>query len=369
LQQEAVLAAKLGFDVRYLDRGPIKGLPAIEFTNQALFHPLKYVSALAEAVDGDGSVVREAAEVGGALQDPRAVIVNGETVACTDIVIATHVPLMGNSGLLAATLLQTKLYPYSTYVLGARLTGGAIPIGLYWDIADPYEYLRIHEGENGLYAIFGGEDHKTGHESNTERRFQALVASFHSLIPSAHIDRNWTGQVIETDDGLPFIGQTAEHQFVATGFAGNGLTFGSVSAMMIRDAIVGNANPCRELFDPHRKASSAGALGRIVEENADYPIYMVTDRVRRVFDRADVDSIGRGEGKVLSMGGKRVACSRSDDGQLIQVSAVCTHMGCLVRWNRADSTWDCPCHGSRFTSEGLVMGGPAEAPLERFDND
>lgn len=363
LSDEAALAAELGFAARFIAMGPVTGRPAVAYADQALVHPLDYLSGLALAIDGGGSYVRESAEVGEVIQDPLAVIVDGKTIACGDVIIATHVPLTGSTGIVSATLFQTKLYPYSSYVLGAHIgSDGPLP-GLYNDSSDPYHFLRVHEERAGRYAIFGGEDHKTGQETNTEARFEQLERTLRTLIPSARIERRWSGQVIQTDDGLPFVGQTGEHQYVATGYWGNGLTFGTLSGMMLRDAVSGEKNPLRELFDPHRKASSLGALATFVSENVDYPYYFVKDRLRG--DAKDgVESVARGEGKILKLDGKRVAVHRTSTGTLIKVSAVCTHMGCLVRWNNAEATWDCPCHGSRFTPEGLVLGGPAESPLE-----
>lgn len=367
LLDEATLASELGFAAQYLNHGPITGRPAVSFADQALFHPLAYLAGLARAVDGDGSFVRDMAEVGEVIQDPLAVIVNGKTISCDDIVIATNVPIVGATNLLSATLFQTKLYPYSPYVIGARVGDDAPAPGLYNDTSDPYFFLRIHEQNGDRYAIFGGEDHKTGQEPDTESRYARLEQALLELIPSARIERRWTGQVVETSDGLPFIGRTTDHQYIATGYSGNGLTFGTLAGIMLRDAITGNANPWRELFDPHRKASSLDALATLVTENVDYPYYFIADRLRR-HAKDGVESVAPGKGKVLTLDGKRVACSRSSEGELTKVSAVCTHMGCLVRWNDAESTWDCPCHGSRFTPEGLVIGGPAEAPLEPIDD-
>jgi glycine/D-amino acid oxidase-like deaminating enzyme/nitrite reductase/ring-hydroxylating ferredoxin subunit len=363
LLNEATLASELGFAAQYHNQGPVTGRSAVGYADQALFHPLAYLSGLARAVNGDGSIVRDMAEVGEVIQDPLAVIVNGKTVACDDVIIATHVPIAGSTGLVSAMLFQTKLYPYSPYVVGARVGDDAPAPGLYSDTSDPYYFLRVHDTPRGRYVIFGGEDHKTGQASDTDARFERLEQALREIVPSAQVDRRWSGQVIETSDGLPFVGQTADHQFVATGYSGNGLTFGTLAAMMLCDAVTGAPNPWRELFDPHRKPASLGALATLVSENVDYPFYFVADRLRRHAGEG-VDSVARGEGKVLTLDGKRVACHRTNAGKLIKVSAVCTHLGCLVRWNDAESTWDCPCHGSRFTPDGLVVGGPAEAPLE-----
>jgi Rieske Fe-S protein len=223
----------------------------------------------------------------------------------------------------------------------------------------------VHEDAQGRYAIFGGEDHKTGQETDTEGCFTRLIAAFNRLVPGASIERRWSGQVVETDDMLPFIGQVAEHQYIATGYAGNGLTFGTLAGMMFYDAVMGNANPWRELLDPNRKPSTVEALRRLVSENVDYPLYFIADRLRQS-DGSGVENVPRGGGKVVNVDGQRVAVHRKDNGDVVKVSAVCTHMGCIVRWNGAERTWDCPCHGSRFTPDGLVLGGPAEAPLEKI---
>jgi glycine/D-amino acid oxidase-like deaminating enzyme len=367
LHDEATLAHQLGFPGRYVDSGPIGGRPAVAFADQATFHPLEYLSKLARAVNGHGSYVCERAEVGEVLQDPLAVIVNGETVGCQDVIIATHVPLAGSTALPSAFLFQTKLYPYSTYVLGADVGPDAPPPGLYSDMSDPYWYLRIHERQGRRYAILGGADHKTGQQSDTESCFAAVERMLRALLPGTRVERRWSGQVIETTDGLPYIGLTADHQYVATGYAGNGLTFGTLAGLIMHDLVLGIRNPWRELFDPHRKARSAAALATLLSENVDYPYYFIADRLRR-HAGPGVESVQAGDGKVLTIGGRRVACHRTPAGALIKVSAVCTHLGCLVRWNDADCTWDCPCHGSRFTPEGLVLGGPAEAPLERISD-
>lgn len=364
LKTDAELAARFGFDARYLDSGPLTGKPAISFPDQGLFHPLRYLAGLATAINGDGSFVFEHAEVSETRDDPLAVVVNGETIACKDVVIATHVPLAGARNLVGAALFQTKLYPYSSYVLGARIDNSVAP-GLYDDSTNPYFYLRVHDTAEGRYAIFGGEDHKTGVEADTNACFNALEERMRQLLPSAQVDRRWSGQVIETSDGLPFIGKTAEHQYVGTGYAGNGMTFGTLAAMMLHDAIIGVAHPLAAVLDPHRKATSLDAMATVVSENARYPFYMIRDRLRR---GGDADSIEPGDGRVVLEHGKRVAVHRTDEGQLIKVSAVCTHLGCLVRWNDAERTWDCPCHGSRFTPDGLVLGGPAETPLARIDD-
>ena len=178
------------------------------------------------------------------------------------------------------------------------------------------------------------------------------------------MEHRWTGQVIEPTDGLPYIGEISERQFVATGFAGNGMTFGTVGGMMARDVVMGVKSPWRDLFDPHRKTLSA--TWDYIVENKDYPFYLVRDRLAKT-DKGGVQDLARGEGRIVKVDGKKVAAYRADDGSLTQLSPVCTHMGCIVHWNGAEKTWDCPCHGSRFTAAGAVLGGPAEAPLNPIE--
>ncbi|MEO6529026.1 MAG: FAD-dependent oxidoreductase, partial [Gemmatimonadaceae bacterium] len=291
--------------------------------------------------------------------------VNGENVACGDVVIATHVPIVGSTGLVRATMFQTKLYPHSSYVVGGRIDEHIAP-GLYEDTASPYHYLRVHRDTDGAYAIFGGADHKTGTVTDTGERFAQVQADLLRLLPSARIDARWTGQVIETGDGLPFVGETAPHQYASTGYAGNGLTFGTLGALVMHDAIMKVDNPWSSLLDPNRKELSPRVLATVVAQNLEYPFYFIADRLRRN-RTSTVRSLKPGDAKVLTIGGKAVACHRTDAGELVKVSAVCTHMGCLVRWNLSDRTWDCPCHGSRFTPDGLVLGGPAEVALEKVD--
>jgi glycine/D-amino acid oxidase-like deaminating enzyme/nitrite reductase/ring-hydroxylating ferredoxin subunit len=364
LREESEAANELGFAAKFHRVGPIKGKPAVSYADQAIFHPLAYIAALARAVDGEGSFVCEEAELAEAIDDPLAVIVNGENVACDHLVVATHVPVVGLTGIVQATFFQTKLYPYSSYVIAARIPRSGLMQGLFSDTSDPYYYLRVHDSGSDRYAIFGGGDHKTGQVEDTEACYRHVERALREIVGDAAIERRWSGQVIETNDGMPYIGQTAARQFVATGYAGNGLTFGTLAGVMAHDFVRQRANPWRAIFDPQRKTLTAASLTTMLTENVDYPVHLVLDRLRQ--DRTSgVDSVPRGGGKVLRAAGEAVAAHRTDAGELITVSAVCTHLGCLVRWNAAERTWDCPCHGSRFTPDGLVLGGPAEDPLER----
>lgn len=364
LEREAAAAAELGIRAEATDGVPRLALPGLRFPHQALFHPRKYLAALVRSIPGDGSHVFEQTAVEEITDQPLSVKAAGHTVRCRHVFLATHTPLSGKTGFLAATLFQTKLALYTSYALGAKVPAGTMPEAAYWDLSEPYYYLRVERHGDHDYAIFGGEDHKTGQETNTAEVYHRLEARFLEVLPEAKIDHHWSGQVIETHDGLPYIGETADRQHIATGFAGNGMTFGTLGAMMMSDAVLGRTNPWQQLFDPHR-IKLRGGTWSYLSENKDYPYYMLRDRL----GGAEADSLavlGRNEGRILKLDGKRVAAYRDAEGAVTLCSPVCTHLGCIVAWNNAERTWDCPCHGSRFKPTGEVISGPAEEPLERM---
>jgi glycine/D-amino acid oxidase-like deaminating enzyme/nitrite reductase/ring-hydroxylating ferredoxin subunit len=361
LQEEVRLARELGFDAAFVDAAPLVARPAAVFEGQARFHPRIYLRALAERVHGDGSFVFEHTTCDEVIEEPLGVKARGRTIACDYVVLATHTPLMGKTNIASATLLQTKLYLYTSYVVGGRVAKGAVPDSLFWDTADPYTYVRLDERADHDFVIVGGADHKTGQAEDTAACFRQVEAAAKRMIPSLEITHRWSGQVVETNDGLPFMGESSAHQFAATGYAGNGMTFGTVAAMMAHDACLGRKNPWQELFDLGRTKVRGGAWDYL-KENIDYPYYMIRDRLTGP-EGTSVRGLRAGEGKVLEIKGERVAAHRDDKGKVTMVSAVCTHMGCLVEWNGAEKTWDCPCHGSRFLPDGKVLSGPAETPL------
>lgn len=364
LEQEAALARELGFDVEFMRSIPSFGRAGIRFPNQAKFHPFKYLAALLNCIPGDGSHVFENTEFSGVDSDPMTVHAGRHRIRCEYLIIATHAPLLGKSGLLKGTLLQSKLALYTSYVLGARLQKGAIPEALFWDTSNPYCYLRIERREDHDYAIFGGEDCKTGQEDDPEAVFVRLQKKLKEVLPAAEPQQRWLGQVVETDDGLPFIGENESSQFIATGYCGNGFTLGTLAAAMARDRYLRRQNPWFDLFRVNRKQHHGGTW-RYISENADYPYYMLRDRLAGA-DGDSLEELRFGEGKILRLNGRKVAAYRGQDGKVTLLSPVCTHLGCIVRWNRADQTWDCPCHGSRFKPDGDVFSGPAETPLKRI---
>jgi glycine/D-amino acid oxidase-like deaminating enzyme/nitrite reductase/ring-hydroxylating ferredoxin subunit len=363
LEEDAELARELGFESEFVESVPYAKRPGVRFANQSKFHPLKYLAHLVSKIPGNGSYVFENTEAGEIEEKPMTVHAGRYKIRCEYLMIATHTPLIGKLGMVSATLFQTKLSLYTSYVLGARLPKDSVPEALYWDTSDPYYYLRIDRQPDHDYAIFGGRDVKTGQEKDVKEVFKSLEKDLKDVLPSAEVQHRWLGQVVETDDGLPFIGENAGKQFVATGFCGNGFTLGTLSAVMARDRFLGRKNPWFDLFRVDRKKFHGGAW-RYIKENLDYPYYLMRDRLARAEDTT-AEELKIGEGKIIKVDGKKVAAYRDETGKLVLSSPVCTHMGCIVRWNDADKTWDCPCHGSRFKPAGEVFSGPAETALKR----
>jgi Rieske Fe-S protein len=256
-------------------------------------------------------------------------------------------------------LRQTKLAAYSTYAIGGVLPKDLYPHALFWDTADPYLYIRIFPLETHDVAIIGGEDHKTG-QGDPEASYKRLRQKAESVLPKAVWKWRWSGQVIETPDGLPYMGEAQPHEFLATGFAGNGMTFGTLAAMMARDWALELRNPWIDLFSVNRK--KLATAWDYLAENKDYPFYLAKGSLDSA-ERAEPESVAPGEGRVVRSHGKKVAVHRDSDGHLHVHSAICPHLGCVVKWNAAEKTWDCPCHGSRFQATGEVIAGPAESPL------
>ena len=337
---------------------PFRTLGAMRVERQAQFHPRAYLAGLARRIAAAGGLIFEETRVE-AVHDgePCRVETLHARVTAQAVIAATNVPIN-------RVALITKLPAYRSYAIAARVRGDA-PRGLFWDTEDPYHYTRSHATDAGTVVIIGGEDHKTGSERDTRARYAALADYAAARFAVERIEHQWSGQIIEPVDGLPYIGlNTASSRvYVATGFAGNGLTYGTAAGLMLADLILGRDTPYASLYDARRVKPLAAARD-YVAENVAYPAHLLKDRVAALdVEAEDLEAVPAGTGRIVRIDGRKRAVYRDGSGTVHAYSPVCPHMGCDVAWNAAEATWDCPCHGSRFTATGQVLNGPATHPL------
>jgi glycine/D-amino acid oxidase-like deaminating enzyme/nitrite reductase/ring-hydroxylating ferredoxin subunit len=355
LHEEYEAAKRAGLEVEMTREVPLPfaTVAGVRFANQAQLHIREYLAPLVEELVAKGALIFEQSHVTQIADGaPCKVVTEGGVVSAAQVVMATNAPLN-------RVALQTKITHYRSYALAARIAGPALP-GLFWDTADPYHYLRSAEVPGGgQVLIVGGEDHKTGTEDHTEGCYERLLAYAQERFVIQQVGFRWSGQIIETADGLPYIGRNAfsEHVFVATGYSGNGLTFGTAAAMMIAGQIAGTEEPWNKLFEATRIKPVAAAKDFVVD-NAEVAYHLVGGHLAPA-ETKFLGEVGRGEGKICKVGGRRLAVFRAADGELKMLSPICPHLGCQVQFNDAEKSWDCPCHGSRFTPEGEVVNGPA----------
>ena len=388
LDRELAAAHRAGLKgVEKVVYAPLKSIDtgaALRFPNQAQFHPLKYLSGVAKCIVRDGGLIFLKSHVeqveGGS---PAKIKVGKHTIKAAAVVVATNVPI---NDLVA---IHTKQAAYLTYVIAVRIPTDDLPKALYWDTEDPYHYVRLQDsptarsngpalerqGEHGMprreqqLLIVGGEDHRTGQATDTLERHNRLESWARHRFPTmGPVEYTWSGQVMETIDGLAFIGRNPMDQdnvFIVTGDSGMGLTHGTIGGMLLTDLIMGRENPWENLYSPSRKTIKAA--GEFIKEGiktaAPYLDWVSGG------DVGSEDEIANDCGAILRRGLSKVAAYRDEHGKLHEMSAVCPHLNCLVRWNGSEKAWDCPCHGSRFDKLGNVLSGPANSPLAPIDDE
>jgi glycine/D-amino acid oxidase-like deaminating enzyme/nitrite reductase/ring-hydroxylating ferredoxin subunit len=362
LKNEASAAREAGLDAQWTTDVPLPFATrgAVLWPNQAQFHPGQYIEGLASRAKSAGVQIFAHTHVSN-IEDGEPCIVETEhgRVTAASVFMATNVPIVG------FTHVHTLAAAYRTYAIAFE-ESAPHPDGLFWDTADPYHYTRWQETDEGTYLIVGGEDHRVGEEEDTEGCFGALSIYSNEYFGSRAMRYRWSGQVIEPHGGLPLIGGSG-NLYISTGYSGQGMTFGTLGAMVIADLITGVANPWAELFDPKRIRPHA-TTREFITENLHFPAHLIPDRLTSHDVEAKNESeVPAGEGKIIKIDGRKIAAYRDEGGTLHCVSPVCTHMGCDVAWNGVERSWDCPCHGSRFTPDGEVLNGPAHEPLAKMD--
>jgi glycine/D-amino acid oxidase-like deaminating enzyme/nitrite reductase/ring-hydroxylating ferredoxin subunit len=371
LQKELDAACEAGLEViELVDVPGIKNVPGpcLRFSNQAQFHPLKYIKALAKAIINNGGKIftdTHAAEI----TDKGIVSADGYTITARHVVIATNSPVNNKY------LLNLRQYPYRSYLIGARIKKDSIQPGLWWDTGAkksasfaPYHYVRLQQyDEDYDLLLCGGEDHATGLSDATEipleaDRYGVLESWMREKFQAEDIIYKWSGQVIYPFDSLAYIGRNPhdkENVYIVTGDSGNGLTYGTIAGMLISDLICGKENKYETIYSPSRFKLKAANV--FIEEFVGGLAAYVKKKPRHPQDT--LETIPKGEGRIIELNGTKYGAYRDEGNLLHIVSAECMHQGCIIKWNNDEKTWDCPCHGSRYSSKGEVLNGPANKNL------
>ena len=363
IEKEVEAARSLGLPAEYHDEIPLP-FPvkaAIGFAAQAEFHPRKFLLPLVNAIPGDGSYVFENTPVSRVEEgNPcRVVSRSAKTVTARDVIVATNMPII-NKGMFFA-----RAEPSRGYALAMNVPQDRIPDGMFINVGAPTHSVRRAPYGGRTVLILAGEGHHVGEGGNHRRHWNRLEEWARRDLGATDVVYRWSTQDYYSLDKVPFIGKmtpTTDHLYTATGFSAWGMTNGVVSARLLADLICDVANPWAQVYDPNRV--NVESLPSFVRKGGHDAKRLVGERLKRGRGTEEVGELAPGGGAVFDVDGEKVAVHREQDGTLQAVSAVCTHLGCIVSWNDAEGSWDCPCHGSRFEPDGVVLQGPAVDPLK-----
>ena len=363
IRNEVEAAQKAGLECSFVTHVdlPYDVAGALRQEGQAQFHPVKYLAHFLTELTQDGSLIFENSRVTDVDESDPLVVKTAEgSVTAADVVIATGYPILDRG------LYAPRVHPKRSYAISGVVPRDKLVDGMHISVDEPTRSLRtIHDGKRVLLLV-GGEGHNVGQEDETEKHYENLESWAKERFDMQEITHRWATQDGVTVDEVPYVGtlrRGSEHLFTATGFRKWGMTNGTTAGMLIADMILGRDNPFAPLYDPHR-ITLRQSISKFVKENVKVARHLVGDRISHPRG-ATFDELRPGEAGVVGAGLSGVAAYRDENGDLHAVSAVCTHLGCLVNWNPAEKTWDCPCHGSRFGYDGKVIQGPAVHDLER----
>lgn len=335
---------------------------AMRVEGQAKFHPVKYVQALAKAFEEAGGIILQQCRVEDVAEDKIINITTGKgNFQSKFLIYATHIPPGIN-------LLHLRCAPYRSYAIAVTLKDKKYPDDLFYDMYDPYHYIRSQKINGETYLIAGAEDHKTGKVENTNECFLKLEAYVRKYFDVDGVANKWSSQFFESADGLPYIGHLPGYEgniLVATGYGGNGITYSHVAAATLKSVVLNEENSYIKLYNPARIKPVAGFVS-FISHNTNVAAMFVgkwftNENLKELADLAN------DEGKVVKYEGETIALYKDANDGLHAINPVCTHMKCLVSFNSAERTWDCPCHGARYSVDGAVVTGPANYKLERID--
>ena len=358
-------SSKVGHQMDYCSEisFPIPFKKAVKVPNQAQFHPIKYIKSLCEAFVKLGGFILEECICESHEEKEEYVILktSQSEIKTRNVVYATHIPP-------GVTIFNFTTAPYRSYAIAFRLKDNTEYPDLGYDLHDPYHYYRTHEINGEKLLIAGGEDHKTGHAENTGECFSSLENYVRDYFDVETAVYSWSSQYYEPADGLPYIGKMPGSNgkvYVSTGFSGNGMIFGTITSNILSELIINGSNRYEKLFDPGRIKPIAG-FSNFVKENITVAADFIKDKifVEKINSIAEVKE---GEAKVVKYEGETYAIYKEVGGKAHLLKSMCPHAKCEVRWNSAEITWDCPCHGSRFNVNGKMLNAPAVVGLQRID--
>ena len=355
---------EIGLPASYFDRLPIpiSFRKAIRVKEQAKFNPVRYVYGLAKAFENAGGLIIENCRVTKVDEKEGLEIHTTKgTVVADDIIYATHIPPGVN-------LLHLRCIPYRSYAMAVSLLNDNYPDDLVYDMDDPYHYYRSQSIDGRQFLIVGGKDHKTAHEENTVARFLQLESHIRSLFEVESIHSKWSSQFFESADGLPYIGHlpaNPEHFYVATGFGGHGMIYSAVAAITLTDMLLNKECKYADLYDPNRIKPIAG-FSNFVTHNVD----VIKQFAGKFFTGDDLPALAdlaSGEARIVKYENHKLAIYKDERGTIHALNPTCTHLKCEVNWNSAEKSWDCPCHGARYSYDGKLLTGPADHDLEKIN--
>ncbi|MEY8752530.1 FAD-dependent oxidoreductase [Alkalicoccobacillus gibsonii] len=337
---------------------PVKA--ALSMKNQAQFHPLKYMAFLANEIVKNGGKIFEHTVALDVNHDAKPTILtkNGFPVTASSIVAASHFPFIDKGGLYFSRMKADRSYIIS------GVTQESWPGGMYLHVDRPSRSIRACTNEEGETTILiGGEHHKAGQGGDTRSYYEALESYAKAHFDSFDLTYEWSAQDLQTLDKVPYIGRLSPVHtdlFVATGYRKWGMTGGTNAAIILANVIAHGSDKYEDIFLPSRIHADP-SIRHFLKENLNVAAELIKGKVSP--DEQSIESLRNGEGAAVHYDGQKAGACRTSAGELYIVDTTCTHMGCEVGWNKADQTWDCPCHGSRFSYSGDVIEGPAKKPL------